>query len=473
MRRLIFALLFVLLTVLPAGAATLIVNNVDAPGVGFNDATPVAPVGGNPGTTLGQQRLLVFELATSLWGSVLDSDVDVVVQSTFQPLGCTPTVGTLGSAGPLQVFAFGAAPPGAIPFTWYHVALANKLAGVDLTPGPPDPGLFAPPFADDIVAFFNGAIGTNPNCLTGLDWYYGLDNNAPSNKIDLLNVVMHEFAHGLGFSEFVDEGTGQLFFGLPDGYSRNMLDTTTGLTWDQMTDAERLASQVNSGNLVWAGPNVTAAAPMVLGPRPSVRVLNPNSLDDSYEAQSATFGAPLSTSGGITGKVVEAADGVGVGTDACEPIVNNVNGKIALVDRGGCAFTTKAANAQAAGAKGVIVVNNQPAGLPGMGGSDPSVTISAVGVSFDDGNAIRAAAAGNSVVKLILDTDFLAGADASGLVRLYAPNPVAPGSSKSHFDVSASPNLLMEPFNTPDIAVTNDLDLTPLLFLDIGWTLLP
>lgn len=35
-----------------AAAAVTIVNN-NAPGVGFNDPTPAAPVGGNPGTTLG------------------------------------------------------------------------------------------------------------------------------------------------------------------------------------------------------------------------------------------------------------------------------------------------------------------------------------------------------------------------------------------------------------------------------------
>ena len=38
-------------------AATITVVNMDGAGEGFNDPTPVAPVGGNPGTTLGAQRL--------------------------------------------------------------------------------------------------------------------------------------------------------------------------------------------------------------------------------------------------------------------------------------------------------------------------------------------------------------------------------------------------------------------------------
>ena len=41
-------------------AATIVIVNQNDPGVGFNDPTPVAPVGGNPGTTLGQQRLNAF-----------------------------------------------------------------------------------------------------------------------------------------------------------------------------------------------------------------------------------------------------------------------------------------------------------------------------------------------------------------------------------------------------------------------------
>ena len=44
-------------------AATIVIVNQNAVGVGFNDPSAVAPVGGNPGTTLGQQRLLAFQHA--------------------------------------------------------------------------------------------------------------------------------------------------------------------------------------------------------------------------------------------------------------------------------------------------------------------------------------------------------------------------------------------------------------------------
>ena len=60
-----------------------------------------------------------------------------------------------------------------------------------------------------------------------------------------------------------------------------------------------------------------------------------------------------------------------------------------------------------------------------------------------------------------------AGLTAAIRVLMYAPNPFQGGSSVSHWDVSASPNLLMEPAINPDL--TDSVDLTVDLFRDIGW----
>jgi hypothetical protein len=440
-------------------AAEIVVINFDPPGVGFNDPTPVDPVGNNPGTTLGEQRLIVFDFAAQKWGVELESDVPIFLAAFFQPLFCTPTRAVLGSAGP--TFVHRDFPELPLPGTWYVAALAESLTGEDLVPG-----------VVDMVARFNGDIGVNPDCLTGQSWYNGLDhNNDPASEIDLLSVVMHEMAHGLGFLELADADTGSYFFGFPDAYLVNMKDLTTDKQWNEMNDAERLASQVNSGNLVWTGPSVTADAPFILGPRPTVVTLTPPKTAASYEAQQASYGPPLRTNGGTSGKMIVVDDGEDVSTDACEPIRNNVAGKIALIDRGNCSFTVKTFFAQVAGAKGVIIVNNEPAGLPSMGGADdPFFRIPSVGVSNDVGTMLKEASMANSEAKLILDEDFIAGTQ-DGFVRLYAPNPVAPGSSKSHFDTSATPNLLMEPFINDDLVPSVFLDLTTNLFQDIGWVL--
>src|SRR5262244_13264 len=101
---LVLVLLLSAFAPLSQGAATIVIQNGNAAGVGFNDPTPVAPVGGNPGTTLGQQRLNAFQAAANIWGATLNSVPTIVILSTFEPLTCTATSAVLGSAGPTEVF---------------------------------------------------------------------------------------------------------------------------------------------------------------------------------------------------------------------------------------------------------------------------------------------------------------------------------------------------------------------------------
>jgi hypothetical protein len=310
--RLLPVLLVCLAAAPAAPAASFVINNQDGPGEGFNDPTPVAPVGGNDGTTLGQQRLNLFQKAADIWGAAIESTVPIIIQASFDPLSCDAGSAVLGSAGTTYILRdFTGAPE---PGTWYHVALANAIAGVDLVPG-----------VDDISATFNSALDNNNNCLSGTNWYLGYDHNHGSD-IDLLVVLLHEFAHGLGFSGFTSLTTGRFFLGSPDIYSYFILDNSTGLHWDEMSAGQRRVSATNTGNVVWDGPAVRAGA-----------------------------------AGFLTG-----------------------------------------------------------------------------------------------------------GTDAAGHVRLYAPNPVQSGSSISHFDTAASPNLLMEPYITSNLG--SDLDLTDEQLIDVGWT---
>jgi Zn-dependent metalloprotease len=125
-------------------------------------------------------------------------------------------------------------------------------------------------------------------------------------------------------------------------------------------------------------------------PIPLLTVNAPGSIAGDYSAGAASFGPPLSNPG-ITGNVVLADDGVGVGSDACGALVNGgaVAGNIALVDRGTCAFTIKVKNAQNAGAIGVIVADNVAGPVAGMAGSDPTIVISSLRVTLATGNAIK------------------------------------------------------------------------------------
>jgi hypothetical protein len=122
----------------------------------------------------------------------------------------------------------------------------------------------------------------------------------------------------------------------------------------------------------------------------------------------------------------------------------------------------------AAGAIGVVIANTLGRGSFAPGGADATVTIPTIGISNADGDAIKAA--GGVTIEYFSDPTRLAGTT-SGYVRLYAPTPVEQGSSISHFDTSASPSVLMEPFITPALQSALSLDLTPSLMQDIGWQL--
>ena len=463
MKRVI-ATFFAMLALAPAHAAQFVLVNLDPPGSGLNDTTPVAPLPDNPGTTIGEQRVNVYLFALDLWAQTVESDVPIFVGATFQPLNCGPTSGVLGAAGTTFIFRDFPGAEGK-PNTWHHSALADALAGFDLNPG-----------TIDVISFFNSDIDDDPNCLTGSTWYYGLDGNNAPNELDFLAVVTHEINHGIGHANFANEQTGALQSGLPDVYTDFSFDNTIGKTWSQMDDAERQQSAINDLNLVWIGPAVTTQAPSILGPRPSVWVQGTN-FEGGVQAQAASFGPSLLTRD-TAYRLSVANDGVDVTTDACQPITDPTArslllGKIALVDRGGCSFVQKVLNVQDAGARGAIIVNNVPKGLPSMGGASNDVAIRSIGVTRDAGDLLRAElATGNRVwVELFSDVFKLAGADEMNRVRLYAPDPVRLGSSVSHWDITATPNLLMEPSITDSLDAATTLDLSPALLQDIGWTL--
>jgi hypothetical protein len=438
--------------------AQITIVNGDGPTEGFNDATPATPVGGNTGTTVGQQRLIAFQRAAAIWGALLDSPVEIRIHATFDPLTCDATSGTLGAARPASIVSNSPSAP--VRGAWYALALASKFAGVDLTPA-----------GDDITATFNSRLG-DVNCLDGSGWYYGLDD-AHGEKIDLVSVLLHEFGHGLGFLTFVDATTGQEFLNQPDVFESFILDTSTNKHWTAMTADERVASATNTGALVWDGTAAVAEAPAFLGALPVLTVGEPSSIAGDIAIGTASFGAAV-TEVSVSGPLVQATDAQDIAgpasTDGCSVLTNasDVAGKVALVDRGTCTFVEKALNVQAAGAIGMVVVDNVASASPsGMSGTEPSITIPCVRITLADGETLRANLAGGVAVALRTNPRRLAGAGAGKRPLLYAPNPLEPGSSVSHWDTSATPNLLMEPNINDDLG--HDVDLTLPLLRDLGW----
>ena len=115
----------------------------------------------------------------------------------------------------------------------------------------------------------------------------------------------------------------------------------------------------------------------------------PSTAAGTYGATGAAFGPALDPTG-FAGDIVLVDDGSALPAEGCGPLIGFPAGAIALVDRGTCPFTEKVANAQAAGAVAVIVVNNVPGAPIEMGGADPTIQIPSVMVSQEDGALIKA-----------------------------------------------------------------------------------
>ncbi|MCG6188243.1 T9SS type A sorting domain-containing protein [Maribellus maritimus] len=117
-----------------------------------------------------------FEYAVSLWEGIIESPVPIYIQATWSSLGTN----VLGSCGPSEYYQNFEHTPHQNRF--YPVAVVEKITKTEIT-GSENP---------DMIAEFNKSI----------DWYFGTDLNTPDSLYDFVTVVMHELAHGLGFTGF-------------------------------------------------------------------------------------------------------------------------------------------------------------------------------------------------------------------------------------------------------------------------------
>ena len=132
-------------------------------------------------------------------------------------------------------------------------------------------------------------------------------------------------------------------------------------------------------------------------------ITEPAALAGSIKASEGSFTKPISKVGPISGTLVLAADGTTTPTFGCAPYANAaaVKGNIAVVDRGSCTFLIKVQQAQAAGAKMVIIINNNPDQSPfGFVGDTTGIRIPGVMIGTVDGNRIKQALAAGTTVKM-------------------------------------------------------------------------
>ena len=145
----------------------------------------------------------VVQEAFAIWGDILVSRVPIKTQIYWEELAST----TLASAGSDKVYKnFRNAP---FRDVWYPSALANAISGKSINDQ-----------NTDIILRINKNISWDIPSSMG---------PSGSGLYDLLSVILHEIAHGIGFvSSFEENGTNKVKWGIqniPFIYDKYLIDT--------------------------------------------------------------------------------------------------------------------------------------------------------------------------------------------------------------------------------------------------------
>lgn len=218
------------------------------------------------------------------------------------------------------------------------------------------------------------------------DWTYDVNQNPAASTGQRYGAVttlfyVNNFLHDLFYDHGFDEAAGNA---QSDNYGRG------GLGGDPVRAEGQDYSGTNNANMSTPSDGGSPRMQMYVFSAPTganVVVTAPAGIAGTYLAGGAAFGPQTFT---LAADVVAGQDATAPVDDACTAITSNVAGKIALVDRGTCSYVTKALNAQAAGAIGVILVDNVPGSTPPNMTGSGAVTIPVVSVTQAAGAAIRA-----------------------------------------------------------------------------------
>ncbi|HEY7872402.1 MAG TPA: hypothetical protein VIC31_06730 [Rudaea sp.] len=203
----------------------------------WTDATAATPIGGNNGTTLGQQRKNALVKAADELVTQLGIPTAVTVQACGAHLGGTDKSATLAHAGATSFFYDEPqfpSPPLPQKYTWYPSTAATRLNGSSLcgfAGGPCDTKS-----NDEIAATFNMDIGSS-SVLRGENFYLGFDPSLkPAGDVDFISIAMHEMTHGLGFLGLVNTDSTQGPLGAKAGLTVDTVNNTASIDYANLTD---------------------------------------------------------------------------------------------------------------------------------------------------------------------------------------------------------------------------------------------
>jgi len=215
-----------------------------------------------------------------------------------------------------------------------------------------------------------------------------MQNLAVTNLFYMVN-TMHDFAYAYGMDE-------------PAGAFQQNNYGNGGQGGDPVRAEGQDAIDFNNANFATPPDGSSGVMQMYLWNSSGGKILTvdaPGEVAGNYESPAAGYG-PAFPSTPIVGEVVIGNDGTQDGTWACNELINkNMDGKVALVDRGGCFFEEKTMNAQAAGAIAIIVCNYEDDAFAMAGGiDDTEPDIPSLMIKASDCARIRAFADGGGLV---------------------------------------------------------------------------
>ena len=177
-----------------------------------------------------------FQQAVEIWETLIESPVPIYMDANWVTMEGS-TLGDCTSNGYFLGLFLGAR----IPYAYYPIAVAEKMAKTDVN----EPG------EADLIANFN----------SDASWYYGSDGQTPSGMHDLISVVMHEIAHGIGFigTMGVEGNLGGYGFdnGLViafDDYVEDLQETNLTDTTVYINPSQDLYQAMTSGDLYYSSP---------------------------------------------------------------------------------------------------------------------------------------------------------------------------------------------------------------------------
>jgi hypothetical protein len=187
-------------------------------------------------TGFSSQSKAALEYAASILETLLPADTKFTVKATWEKIS---TAGVLAQSS-ITGYAGGWGIDALDPYSLYPVALAEKIAGESLNED----------LAGDITLSVNSSI----------NWYLGTDGQTPSQKYDLVTVVIHEICHGLGFFDSMNTDATTGWYGvnsLPiiyDKFVENLAENRLTDTLKFTNFSADLKTQLTGGQLYFNGP---------------------------------------------------------------------------------------------------------------------------------------------------------------------------------------------------------------------------